>query len=53
MMMVRYMCGVTLKDKMSCGELRQRLGMDNVLRRRRKNEIEGEESIEEKQTELV
>ena len=37
-MMVRYMCGVTLKDRKSCEELRQRLRIDSVsdvLRRNR------------------
>jgi hypothetical protein len=29
-MMVRHMCGVILKDKMSCGELRQRVNIDDV-----------------------
>ena len=29
-MMVRHMCGVTLKDKKSSEELRQRLGIDSV-----------------------
>jgi hypothetical protein len=37
-MMVRYMCGVTLRDRRSSEELRQRLGIDsvsNVVRRNR------------------
>ena len=37
-MMLRHMCGVTLKDRKSCEELRQRLGIDSVsdvLRRNR------------------
>ena len=29
-MMARHMCGVTLKDRKSCEELRQRLGIDSV-----------------------
>jgi hypothetical protein len=29
-MMVRQMCGVTLKDRKSCEEFRQRLGIDSV-----------------------
>ena len=36
--MVRHMCGVTLKDRKSCEELSQRLGIDcvsDVLRRNR------------------
>ena len=36
--MVRHMCGVTLKDRKTCEELRQRLGIDSVsdvLRRNR------------------
>ena len=34
-MTVRYMCGVTLKDRKSCEELRQRLGIDSVSDRNR------------------
>ena len=37
-MMVRHMCGITLKDRKSCEELRQRLGINSVsdvLRRNR------------------
>ena len=34
-MMVRHMCGVTLKDRKSCEELRQQLGISDALRRNR------------------
>jgi len=39
MSMIKWMCGVKLRDKLSCIELRQQLGIEDIVQVAQRNRL--------------